>query len=149
MLEKTEGRRRRGWQRMRWLDGSIDLMDMSLSRLWGMVKGKQAWCVAVHGVTRSWTWLSNWTKSCPHDAFRSNSSCYLTFLGFCPVSPMRCTCLHTSFSLCLPGALTVLCLLQKLTRLFLRKWRLHSCMIKEHWLAWCKSKQHFELQVQK
>ena len=62
MLGKIEGRRRRGWQRMRRLYGITDLVDMSLSKLWKLVMHREAWRAAAHEVTKSQTWLSNWTE---------------------------------------------------------------------------------------
>ena len=60
MLGKIEGRRKRGQQRIQWLDGIIDSMDMCLSKLQEILKDREAWCAAIHGIVKSWTWLSDW-----------------------------------------------------------------------------------------
>ena len=88
MLGKIEGMRRREWQRMRWLDGIIDSMDMSLSKLQKMVKDREAWCAAVRWVAKSQTWLSNWTTIVvfPEREFSMSTSALYT--GYISCSPI-------------------------------------------------------------
>ena len=107
MLRKIEGRRR-GQQSMRWLDGIIDSMNMSLSKFREILKDREPWCATVHGVAKTWTWLSGWTTTNPELKFHWNTLIYcLTYFLSVAVS---CDNVRTSKELALfLDALLLIC----------------------------------------